>query len=265
MTGLFKLTDFRKTEQAGRWIPAFAGTTVKQFAALRRTMVEFKAERTNYLIFIKEPQVILQKLELGSFASNCYIVGDENSKDGIIIDPGDEGATIMKQVKALGLKIKVIVLTHSHIDHIGGLAEVKKATGAEIAIHESEAPFLLKQPWRLDFMPPTPPAPPADRLLKDGDVITVGKLKFKVLHTPGHTKGGICLLGDGIVFSGDTLFNYSVGRADFPGSDYDQEMSSIRSKLMTLPDAAKVYPGHGPATTIGIERKGNPFINGTAF
>ena len=209
--------------------------------------------------------MILQKMELGSFGANCYIVGDEASKEGMIIDPGDEGAAVMKQVKALGLKIKVILLTHSHIDHIGGLEAVKKATGAEIAIHESEAPFLLKQPWTLDFMPPTPPAPPADRLLKDGDVIAIGKLKFKVLHTPGHTIGGICLLGDGIVFTGDTLFNYSIGRADFPGSDYDQEMNSIRSKLMTLPDTTKVYPGHGPATTIGIERKGNPFINGTAL
>ena len=209
--------------------------------------------------------MILHKMELGSFGTNCYIVGDEVSKEGMIIDPGDDGSDIMKQVKALGLTIKLIVLTHSHIDHIGGLAEVKKATGAEIAIHESEAPFLLKQPWRLDFMPPTPPSPPAGRLLKEGDIITVGKLKFKVLHTPGHTIGGICLLGDGVLFSGDTLFNFSVGRADLPGSDYQQELNSIRTKLMTLPDATKVYPGHGPASTIGTERKGNPFINGTAF
>ena len=118
--------------------------------------------------------MILHKMELGSFGTNCYIVGDEVSKEGMIIDPGDDGSDIMKQVKALGLTIKLIVLTHSHIDHIGGLAEVKKATGAEIAIHESEAPFLLKQPWRLDFMPPTPPSPPAGRLLKEGDIITVG-------------------------------------------------------------------------------------------
>ena len=107
--------------------------------------------------------MILRKLELGSFGSNCYIIGDEVSKEGMVIDPGDDGSFIMKQVKALGLKIKVIVLTHSHVDHIGGLAEVKKATGAEIAIHESEAPFLLKQPFHLDFMPPTPPSPPAEK------------------------------------------------------------------------------------------------------
>ena len=209
--------------------------------------------------------MILRKMELGSFGTNCYIVGDEVTKEGMIIDPGDDGSDILKQVKVLGLTIKLIVLTHSHIDHIGALAEVKKATGAEIAIHETEAPFLLKQPWRMEFMPPSPPSPPAGRMLKEGDTITVGKLKFKVLHTPGHTIGGICLLGNGVVFSGDTLFNFSVGRADFPGSDYNQELNSIRNKLMTLPDDTKVYPGHGPASTIGTERRGNPFLNGTAF
>jgi len=199
------------------------------------------------------------KMELGSFGANCYIVGDEASKEGMIIDPGDEGAAVMKQVKALGLKIKVILLTHSHIDHIGGLEAVKKATGAEIAIHESEAPFLLETTVDAGFHAAHASAPPADRLLKDSDVITIGKLKFKVLHTPGHTIGGICLLGDGIVLPAIRCSINSIGRADFPGSDYDQEMNSIRSKLMTLPDTTKVYPGHGPATTIGIERKGNPF------
>ena len=131
--------------------------------------------------------MILRKLELGSFGSNCYIIGDEVSKEGMIIDPGDDGSFIMKQVKALGLKIKMIVLTHSHIDHIGGLAEVKKATGAEIAIHESEAPFLLKQPFRLDFMPPTPRRRRLIDFSKRAMSLTIGKLKFKVLHTPGHT------------------------------------------------------------------------------
>ena len=213
----------------------------------------------------KETQVILKKLELMSFGANCYIIGDETTKEGMVIDPGGDASLIMKQVKSLGLKIKIIVLTHSHIDHVGALAEVKEATGAEIAIHEDEAPFLRKQPFRMPFMPATSPPPPVERLLKEGDVITLASLKFKVLHTPGHTAGGICLVGDGIVFTGDTLFNFGIGRADFPGSDYNQELNSIHNKLMTLPDSYKVFPGHGPDSTIGAERKGNPFLNGTAF
>jgi hydroxyacylglutathione hydrolase len=209
--------------------------------------------------------MILRKLELGSFGSNCYIVGYEITKEGMIIDPGADGSFIMKQVKALGLRIKLIVLTHSHIDHIGALTEVKEATGAEVAIHEEEAPFLQKSPFRMAFSSPSRVTPSAEKLLKEGEVIIVGKLKFKVLHTPGHTPGGICLVGDDVVFTGDTLFNFGIGRADFPGSNYEVEMDSIRNKLMTLPDNYKVYPGHGPDSTIGMERKGNPFLNGTAF
>ncbi|MDD5288507.1 MAG: MBL fold metallo-hydrolase [Dehalococcoidales bacterium] len=209
--------------------------------------------------------MILRKLELGSFGSNCYIIGDEATKEGIIIDPGAEGDFILKQVKALGLKIKLIVLTHSHMDHIGALSEVKQATGADIAIHEAEAPFLQNQPFRLMFSPSSHATPAAERLLKEGDTISIGKIKLKVLHTPGHTTGGISLVGDGIVFTGDTLFNFGVGRADFPGSSFEQEIDSIRNKLMALPDNYIVCPGHGPDSKIGIERAGNPFLNGTAY
>ena len=203
--------------------------------------------------------MILQKLELGAYGANCYIVGDTETKEGMIIDPGAEAALILKTVKALGLDIKKIVLTHSHIDHIGALGDVKKATGAEILIHESEAASLHNQPFGMML---STPAPKADKPVKDGDIINIGKLKFTVLHTPGHTRGGMCLYTKGVVFSGDTLFQFSVGRADFPGSDFDQEINSIWQKLMVLPVETIVCPGHGPDTTIGFEKRGNPFLHG---
>ncbi|MDD5190313.1 MAG: MBL fold metallo-hydrolase [Dehalococcoidales bacterium] len=208
---------------------------------------------------IKEIAVILKKLELGAYGANCYIIGDEETKGGMVIDPGAEGDLIVKHIKALGLTIKTIALTHGHIDHIGGLAAVKTATGAQIVIHADEAAALQKQPFGM-MLPKATPKP--DRLVKDGDEITIGKLKFKVLHTPGHTQGGMCLYTDGVVFSGDTLFQFSVGRADFPGSDFDQEINSIWQKLMTLPENTVVCPGHGPDTTIGFEKRGNPFLHG---
>lgn len=209
--------------------------------------------------------MILKQLEVGPFAANCYIIGSEKTKEGLIIDPGEEARRILKAVEELGLHIKLIVLTHGHIDHIGALSEVKKATGAVIALHADEAGTLksgegrfLSSMFGLSYKdPPTP-----DRLLKDGDTIEVGDLHFTVLHTPGHSRGGICLLGDGVVFTGDTLFYYSVGRTDLPGGDMEQLMNGIHTKLMILPDDTKVYPGHGPESTIGHERRGNPFVRG---
>jgi hydroxyacylglutathione hydrolase len=226
-------------------------------------MVESKSIGDSTINNTKESVVILKKLEVGSFAANCYIIGDEITKEGMIIDPGDEADLILKNVKALGIKIKTIVLTHAHIDHINALAEVKQATNAEIAIHEDEAPSLQRQPFRLSITPLSNPVPKPDRLLKDGDTITIGKLSFKVIHTPGHTQGGISLLGDGIVFTGDTLFYFGIGRTDFPGGNYDQELGSIRERLMTLKDNTVVYSGHGPDSTIGTERRGNPFLHDT--
>ena len=208
--------------------------------------------------------MILKILVVGPIAANCYIVGSESTKEGMIIDPGAEAEEILKSVKDLELDIKLIVLTHGHMDHIGALKEIKEATGAEVAIHSDDAKSFQGQSQSLGAMfglfYPAPPRP--DRLLKDGDSLDVSDLHFSVLHTPGHTPGGICLLGQGVVFTGDTLFNYGIGRTDLPGSSYDQLMNGIHTKLMTLSDDTVVYPGHGPETTIGTERRGNPFLGG---
>jgi len=204
--------------------------------------------------------VIINKLVVGPFTSNCYIVGSESNKEGMIIDPGDETKKILNKVEELELDIKLIALTHGHIDHTGVLKKVKEATGAEVAIHTDDEELLRDQSMAIAFGLSYPVPPPPDRLLKHGNSIDIGNLHFGVLHTPGHTSGGICFLGYGVVFSGDTLFNYSIGRTDLPGGNYNQLMNSIQTKLMVLPDNTVVYPGHGPDTTIGAERQGNPFL-----
>ena len=204
--------------------------------------------------------MILKKLVVGPFASNCYIVGSESNKEGMIIDPGAEAEVILGNVKDLELDIKSIVLTHGHIDHIGALKEVKEATGAEVTIHADEAQALQENSVSAMFGLSYPTPLPPDRLLQDGDSIDIGDLHFLVLHTPGHSPGGICLLGQGVVFSGDTLFNFGIGRSDLPGGSHSQLISSIHTKLMVLPDNTVVYPGHGPETTIGTERQGNSFL-----
>jgi len=219
-------------------------------------MVEYKSR------LARGCKVIVDKLVVGPFASNCYIVGSESNKAGMIVDPGDEARRILNKVKDLKLDIKFIVLTHGHIDHTGALKEVKEATGAEVVVHGGDAKSLNQGALRIILGLSYPAPPPPDRLLKGGESLDIGDLHFEVVHTPGHTPGGICLLGEGVVFSGDTLFNYGIGRADLPGGNYSQLMNSIQTRLMTLPDNTIVYPGHGPATTIGAEREGNPFLSG---
>jgi hydroxyacylglutathione hydrolase len=204
--------------------------------------------------------LIIRRLEVGPFAANCYIVGTNG--EGMIIDPGDEAKRILDEVKELGLDIKIIALTHGHIDHIGALKEVKEATGAQVAIHAGDV-NVLKDRFLSVFLGIRHRSPPdPDRLLNDGDVISVGELEFTVIHTPGHSKGSICLLGGGVLFSGDTLFNCGVGRSDLPGSggNHEQLIDSINKRLLVLDDDIRVYPGHGPETTIGAERRGNPFL-----
>ncbi len=208
--------------------------------------------------------MIVDKLVVGSFAANCYIVGSSSTKNGMIIDPGAEAANILRRVEQLGLSISLIVITHAHVDHVGAVREVKERTGARFAIHEAEKGLVFASPVRvlttLGISPVKSPPQP-DTLLKDGDTIDIDDLHFEVLHTPGHSSGGMCLLGHGLVFTGDTLFNSGIGRTDFPGCSHERLLKSIHEKLMVLPDDTVVYPGHGPPTTIGDERRGNPFLH----
>ena len=208
--------------------------------------------------------MIVKTLVVGPFASNCFIVGSESTRKGIIIDPGADANNILNTVRDQGLSIVLIVATHNHIDHVGALRSVQDATGAKYAVHKADAkeamPVIFGRMMGLMLGSSLRRAPNPDTFLKDGDVIEIGDLKFKVLHTPGHTRGGISLLGDGVVFSGDTLFNLGIGRSDLAGGDYGQLMDSIMTKLMVLPDSTIVYPGHGPETTIGAEKKWNTFL-----
>lgn len=212
--------------------------------------------------------MLIETLVVGSFAANCYIVASSAGGKALVIDPGADAATILKTVQRMGLSISVIVLTHAHIDHVGAVREVKEKSGARFALHEAEKGLIMGGPMRMLTalgVSPVKSPPPPDRLLKDGDRIDVDDLSFEVLHTPGHSSGGICLLGHGAVFSGDTLFNYGIGRTDFPGCSHERLMKSIHDKLMVLPDETVVYPGHGPPTTIGAERQGNPFLSREPF
>lgn len=205
--------------------------------------------------------MILRKLVVGELATNCYIVGSETTREGMVIDPADEASQILKSVKTADLKVKYIVLTHGHPDHFAALAELKKATGAQVLVHREDAE-ILELPPVVFFGATFPQPPPADRQLEDGETIELGDLKLRVIHTPGHTPGGICLLANNVLFSGDTLFNNGIGRYDLPGGNLEKLMDSLHRKVLTLPEKTVVYPGHGPETTIGDEKRSNPYLEG---
>lgn len=203
--------------------------------------------------------MLVRKLVVGPYASNCYIAGSEATKEGMIIDPGADAKEILRAVDKLGLTIKLIVLTHRHPDHVGAAAQVKEATGAGMAAHAECARYLPQSPSYV-YESSFEAAPKADRILKEDDNIDVGGLHFTVLHTPGHTPCGISIYGEGHVFTGDTLFNYGIGRYDLIDGDYDSLINGIKTKLLTLPPETIVHPGHGPDSTIATEIRANPFL-----
>lgn len=203
----------------------------------------------------------LVKLVLWLLHTNCYILYDENTKNAVIIDPAGQFEVIKNKIEELEINVKYIILTHAHIDHVIALDELKNYTNAEIVIHKEDAKILNDGEKNLaDYFKKPCPVSKADIAVKDGDTLNIDGHIFKFIHTPGHTKGGMCILFKNMLFSGDTLFYSSVGKIDHYGGDMEEEIRSIKEKLMVLDDNIKVYPGHGDATTIGFERKNNMFL-----
>ncbi len=206
--------------------------------------------------------MILQGFPVGPIGANCFIVGDDTTGEVFVIDPGDEPERILEALRSLQARPTALVNTHGHFDHIQGVDAVRRATGAPFWIHEAERDILAQGPARAKviFGIDLPPSPVPDRWLVEGDRLVVGGLTLTVRHTPGHRPGGLCLIGDGIAFVGDTLFAGSIGRTDLPGADTETLLASIARVLLPLPDETVCYPGHGPETTIGEEGRTNPFV-----
>lgn len=208
--------------------------------------------------------MIVEHIPVGLLACNCVVLGDEKTGKAIVIDPGDDVDKIEALLSKHGLTVTAILATHAHIDHVGGLALLKERTGAPALIHEADVPLYEALAVQAQWLGvPAPPVGEIDKNLVDGGSVDFGHLRVDVRHTPGHTPGSVSLVlpqDKPVVFSGDTLFAGSIGRTDLWGGNFDDIMRSIRGTLMALPDEALVVPGHGPETTIGAERRTNPFI-----
>ena len=207
--------------------------------------------------------MIHEILPVGPLQCNCSIVGDESSREAIVIDPGDEISAILDVIKKHKLTVKQIVVTHAHIDHVGGAMKLKQATGAPILLNENDSALLAMLDVQASWLGMRPPGDVAiDQNVAEGDVVQAGSLQAQVMHTPGHTEGSICLLfaPQKVLIAGDTLFAGSIGRTDLPGGNYKKIIDSLQGKLLSLADETLVIPGHGPATTIGRERESNPFL-----
>ena len=206
--------------------------------------------------------MLVERFVVGALEVNCWVVADEASREAMVVDPGDEPDRIEDWLKEQKLKARYLVCTHSHFDHVGGLPELKEATKADILLHKAELPIYeraaeMARLWGFQLEK----LPKPDRFVAEGDEITVGSLRFKVWHTPGHSPGGICLVTPEAVFTGDSLFAGSVGRTDLPGGDYEALMKSLQ-RLSARPDDTVVYAGHGPASRVSREKASNPFLTG---
>lgn len=217
------------------------------------------------------PEMIYIKLPVGLLQCNCLIIGDPKSREAIVIDPGDEVERILGLLGRYKLTVKVIVSTHAHIDHVGGLAKLHQYTGAPVMMHNDDLPLYHAMDVQAEFLGMQAPELVAvDHLLKEGDALSWGGFQADVIHTPGHSPGSVSLylpkdsgqikLTQPQLFAGDTLFAGSIGRTDLWGGSYDQLMDSLKSKLLQLPDDTVVHPGHGPSTSIGHERHSNPYL-----
>jgi glyoxylase-like metal-dependent hydrolase (beta-lactamase superfamily II) len=207
--------------------------------------------------------MILETFPVGPLQCNCTLLGDEATREAIVIDPGDEISRLHARLKAHGLTLKQILVTHAHIDHVGGALKLKRLTGAPILLNENDLALLEMMDQQASWLGVIPPETgPPDEALADGQIVGLATYPARVMHTPGHTQGSVCLHFEPLkmVIAGDTLFAGSIGRTDLPGGDTDQILESIHARLLTLPDETRVIPGHGPFTSIGAERKSNPFL-----
>jgi hydroxyacylglutathione hydrolase len=208
----------------------------------------------------------IKKLIVSLFEVNCYLVWGGKDKVGVIVDPGDEDETIIDNIGTIGFKPGAILLTHGHGDHIGAVKPIKEKYDIPIYIGREDAPLLESPSANFSsILGHEIACPPADHLVDDNDRFKIGPLDFTVLSTPGHTRGGVCYFVDNILFCGDTLFQGSIGRTDLSGGDYHQLITSIEKKILTLPEDIICYPGHGPKTTVGAEKRNNPFLAGNRF
>ena len=205
-------------------------------------------------------KLIIQTFAVMPFDENCYVVSDDTG-EGVVIDPGGMAKEILAYIRDRKLSIKAVLDTHGHCDHIGANDAIRDATGAPLYIHKEDGPMLSDMRLNLSaFMGFKAISRPAEHLLSEGDKISFGQSELEVIHTPGHTTGGVCFVGEGVAFTGDTLFAGSIGRSDFPGGSERDLIGNIKKKLLVLPDETKVYSGHGPATEIGWERQCNPYL-----